>query len=277
MKHTQDIITELRQEAEHPACVSRVVKLLTEAADRIEHLYASGIHTCHADCQRPMCVLRRERDAALKRVAELEHGLKHQCETCEMKSIFDGEHDFAVKMQARVKELEAERDALIDQRDYVADELKRSVANQKAEHASDRSMWALRYDQQEVELSALRAANAEMAAELEKCCENFEDLSRPMEAARVRSLLACHAAGEPAKQEACGGRCGDPDCNLSTEGELMREPADHLDTERRLARAIYWIGSQGPSRPCDVIKWLDDSVNWDDAAVDAAMDLGGMK
>lgn len=37
--------------------------------ERLENLTASGIHTCHADCQRPMCVLRRERDKAL---AELE-------------------------------------------------------------------------------------------------------------------------------------------------------------------------------------------------------------
>lgn len=67
MKPTQDIIDELR-------CRNRWLKedLLEEAAERLEHLFASGIHTCHADCQRPMCVLRRERDAALKRVKELE-------------------------------------------------------------------------------------------------------------------------------------------------------------------------------------------------------------
>lgn len=69
MKPTQDIIDELRKEAAHPPTPARVAGLFTEAADRIEHLYASGIHTCHADCQRPMCVLRRERDKAL---AELE-------------------------------------------------------------------------------------------------------------------------------------------------------------------------------------------------------------
>lgn len=69
MKPTQEIIDELRKEAAHPPTPARVAGLFTEAADRIEHLYASGIHTCHADCQRPMCVLRRERDKAL---AELE-------------------------------------------------------------------------------------------------------------------------------------------------------------------------------------------------------------
>jgi chromosome segregation ATPase len=42
---------------------------LRSEIERLENLTASGIHTCHADCQRPMCVLRRERDKAL---AELE-------------------------------------------------------------------------------------------------------------------------------------------------------------------------------------------------------------
>jgi hypothetical protein len=31
----------------------------------IENLKASGIHTCHDQCQRPMCVMRRERDEAV--------------------------------------------------------------------------------------------------------------------------------------------------------------------------------------------------------------------
>ena len=64
MKPTQEIIDELRKEADHPPCPARIAKLLTEAADRIEYLFASGIHTCHDQCQRPMCVLRRERDKA---------------------------------------------------------------------------------------------------------------------------------------------------------------------------------------------------------------------
>ena len=37
---------------------------LTAENERLENLTASGIHTCNADCQRPMCVLRRERDKA---------------------------------------------------------------------------------------------------------------------------------------------------------------------------------------------------------------------
>jgi hypothetical protein len=45
---------------------SREVYELREQRDRlaeeIENLKASGIHTCHDQCKRPMCVMRRERD-----------------------------------------------------------------------------------------------------------------------------------------------------------------------------------------------------------------------
>ena len=72
MKPTTDIVEELRlynrwrrgDEAITAPDPTALGKLLDDAADRIEHLFASEIHTCHADCQRPMCVLRRERDKA---------------------------------------------------------------------------------------------------------------------------------------------------------------------------------------------------------------------
>ena len=38
-----------------------------------ERLTADGIHTCHEQCQRYACVLRRERDAALSDVERLKH------------------------------------------------------------------------------------------------------------------------------------------------------------------------------------------------------------
>ena len=64
MKTTDDIIDELRLAATSDPAPAGLSGLLTEAADRLDNLFASGIHTCHADCQRPMCVLRRERDKA---------------------------------------------------------------------------------------------------------------------------------------------------------------------------------------------------------------------
>ena len=44
-----------------------------EARRQFENLKAAAIHTCHDQCQKPMCVLRRERDEArekIKRQAE---------------------------------------------------------------------------------------------------------------------------------------------------------------------------------------------------------------
>jgi hypothetical protein len=35
-----------------------------EAIRQLENIKASSIHTCHDECQRPMCVLRRERNEA---------------------------------------------------------------------------------------------------------------------------------------------------------------------------------------------------------------------
>lgn len=38
---------------------------------RIDNITAQGVHSCHDGCQRPLCVMRRERDAARKQVEEL--------------------------------------------------------------------------------------------------------------------------------------------------------------------------------------------------------------
>ena len=102
MKPTNDIIDELRKEAAHPPCPGRVSDLLTEAADRLDHLFASGIHTCHADCQRPMCVLRRERDKAL---AELE---RVTAERDRWVHDYSEKYDETRDLRARVADLEAD-------------------------------------------------------------------------------------------------------------------------------------------------------------------------
>ena len=49
------------------ACVRREEETqgrIRELADRIDNLTASGVHSCGTRCKRPMCVLRREKDAA---------------------------------------------------------------------------------------------------------------------------------------------------------------------------------------------------------------------
>jgi hypothetical protein len=53
--------------------VDYAIRERDEAIRQLENLKAAAIHTCHDQCQRPMCVLRRERDEArekIKRQAE---------------------------------------------------------------------------------------------------------------------------------------------------------------------------------------------------------------
>jgi hypothetical protein len=53
---------------ENPMRVSSVCRELTrerdEALEELENYKAQSVHTCNPNCQRPMCVLRRERDEA---------------------------------------------------------------------------------------------------------------------------------------------------------------------------------------------------------------------
>ena len=45
---------------------------LEKENERLENILASGIHSCHENCQRPLCVLRRRAEKAEARVGELE-------------------------------------------------------------------------------------------------------------------------------------------------------------------------------------------------------------
>lgn len=115
MKPTTDIVEELRiynrwrrgDEAITAPDPTALGKLLDDAADRIEHLFASGIHTCHADCQRPMCVLRRERDKAradLARVTAERQNWKEWAE--EARAMFHKQIDAAAVMKTRAEQAE---------------------------------------------------------------------------------------------------------------------------------------------------------------------------
>lgn len=75
MKTTDDIIDELRLAATSDPAPAGLSGLLTEAADRLDNLLASGIHTCNANCQRPMCVLRRKLKAAQAELAQAQESL----------------------------------------------------------------------------------------------------------------------------------------------------------------------------------------------------------
>jgi ATP/maltotriose-dependent transcriptional regulator MalT len=66
---TDDLIERLRKQRPNGECVT-VGRLMDDAANEIERLTAElerrkydTMHTCHADCQREACVLRREVDA----------------------------------------------------------------------------------------------------------------------------------------------------------------------------------------------------------------------
>jgi hypothetical protein len=43
--------------------------------EEIENLKASGIHTCHDQCKRPMCVMRRERDRLAEELDTLKQSI----------------------------------------------------------------------------------------------------------------------------------------------------------------------------------------------------------
>ena len=81
---------------------------LTVARAKIERLDTAGIHSCHKDCQRPNCVLRRE----LKAVTEQRDDLLRYneafrketliCADCD--SISKGEYDQAIEQRDRLAE-----------------------------------------------------------------------------------------------------------------------------------------------------------------------------
>jgi len=79
---------------------------LTLAKDRIDDLEAATIHSCGANCQRPMCVLRRELADAK---AQLEHAdKKHRQHKDELVSL----HDIRRDLRTQIAAMTAERDAL---------------------------------------------------------------------------------------------------------------------------------------------------------------------
>ena len=53
------------------AVSQRLERERDKAIRQLDNLNATAIHSCHSECQRPMCVLRRERDEANEQVKEL--------------------------------------------------------------------------------------------------------------------------------------------------------------------------------------------------------------
>ena len=150
MKPTTDIVEELRlynrwrrgDEAITAPDPTALGKLLDDAADRIEHLFASGIHTCHADCQRPMCVLRRERDKAhadLARVtAELEQAEQRNAELVaaleSMRDMPEYDQDDAHRLRYKAKQTLARAESATP--DHIPDAAKMVSATPAKQEAA---------------------------------------------------------------------------------------------------------------------------------------------
>jgi hypothetical protein len=47
-----------------------------EARRKLNNLDVTAIHSCHNECQRPVCVLRRERDEALEKLSAVWQSLR---------------------------------------------------------------------------------------------------------------------------------------------------------------------------------------------------------
>ena len=62
--------------AEACALIDRLMAQNKQLRAENERLTADGIHTCHDQCPRYACVLRRERDAALADVERLRQALR---------------------------------------------------------------------------------------------------------------------------------------------------------------------------------------------------------
>ena len=159
-------------------------------------------------------------------------------------------------LAGRLTAAELERDSLGARAEKAEAEIERwrtataKLRDGADEAASVATEQLARAEQRVAELAgALRALSQAVHAKIQvQGADGNYVLS--MDVASADKTLARHAAGEPA-QEACGGRCGDPLCNLSTEGELMREPAKHPDEER-----LNWLEEVGDVTLSRTMRWV---------------------
>ena len=156
MKTTDDIIDELRLAATSDPAPAGLSGLLAEAADRLDNLFASGIHTCHANCQRPMCVLRRKLKAAQAELAQAQESLASSRSA----------HDAVVKAsQDEHQELVERRIAASKHSNEYNEQFFRAERLQQEQKAAD------------AEFEQLRASLARVTSDwnrLGKLCDEYE-------------------------------------------------------------------------------------------------------
>ena len=182
MKTTDDIIDELRLAATSDPAPAGLSGLLTEAADRLDNLLASGVHTCHANCQRPMCVLRRKLKAAQAELAQAQESLASSRSA----------HDAVVKAsQDEHQELVERRIAASKHSNEYNEQFFRAERLQQEQKAADAEFEQLR-----ASLARVTAGRDQLQSIAEK---RYEEFRREANAHFV-------AAGEIEKLET---RCGE--------------------------------------------------------------------
>ena len=100
---------------------------LTAALAEIDRLDVSGIHSCHANCQKSMCVMRRELTAVTEQRDELAESLEFQ---------FKLNRECIDQITTRTKE----RDEAREQRDRLAVAL-RECRDDSIELLGERNSW----------------------------------------------------------------------------------------------------------------------------------------
>jgi hypothetical protein len=88
-------LQDIKRKHEHDELVAaqendRLKQERDEAMRQLDNLKASSIHTCHDQCQRPMCVLRRERDEARQQIAMLLNKLDQLYRDVEINKLKEG-------------------------------------------------------------------------------------------------------------------------------------------------------------------------------------------
>lgn len=79
---------------------TKMVRERDEAREALENHMAATIHTCHDECKRPMCVLRRERDEALELVSELKRKISDYCDE-QLRLVFENRRLHQERDEAR--------------------------------------------------------------------------------------------------------------------------------------------------------------------------------
>jgi len=89
--------------------INSLTSELTAARAEIERLDTAGIHSCHNDCQRPNCVLRRELKAVTEQRDDLlrynEEFRKETLICADCDSISKEEYDRAIEQRDRLAEV----------------------------------------------------------------------------------------------------------------------------------------------------------------------------